>query len=340
MLLGRQDRSLPGSDVDVPGAEIGPGSARIIQRVDESRPPIFRIGRDRCRRCGSCLQSAPGETQDTRAASGDQAGNVAANRPWDLAFGGSMMKSRAIAGGAGVCAVILEEHPAQGDAEDPRGGGFSIPQAGLLVLAPWTAGSSHIAAPHQGEAALHEAGWYDSEGHASSRRAPGTLLAKEAFGDRADRLLPSLRPSSARKHQAQKPLAPLRRKVGQRVGTQNAHSAPRQSDWAASGARLHTTRIQRQLHRLRLRLAAGSSFIRRMPTCGAIETGARRASAVRVLPQLRDGRQRRQIQSRSVGLKWADDVSSHRQNGRQNFRRPARRSARGRPLCGSAAEGC
>jgi hypothetical protein len=158
----------------------------------------------------------------------------------------------------------------------------------LFVLAFWTQEFA-IAAAHQGEATLHEA-----DGTiAQIMRLPGalrdTLPAKKTFGDRTIGF--ALIASVQRTQDQGKPLAPLRRDVGQqRTRRMAAQRTPERL--GSLGAELKR-RVQWQLDRLRC--ASGRQFLHPHAMRGATEP-EHGMPAVCVLPQLA-GRQSCQIQS-------------------------------------------
>ena len=155
---------------------------------------------------------------------------------------------------------------------------FDTRKGRLFVLAPWTQEFA-ISAAHQGEAALHEA-----DGTiAQIVRLPGalrdTLLVKKAFGDRAIGF--ALVASVQRTQDQGKPLAPLRRKVGQRW-TRRAAAQRTPERLGRLGAELKR-RVQGQLDRLRR--PSCRQFLHPHAMRGTTEP-EHGMPAVRVLPQL------------------------------------------------------
>lgn len=104
-------------------------------------------------------------------------------------------------------------------------GGFSIPRERLFVLAFWTQQFA-LAAAYQDQAPLHAA----NGTIAQIVRLPGvlrdTLLAKKTFGDRSV-VFALIASVQCTQHQ-RKPLAPLRRMVGQRWTRRTAAQRPHQ----------------------------------------------------------------------------------------------------------------
>lgn len=150
---------------------------------------------------------------------------------------------------------------------------------GLFVLASW-AQEFAIATAHQSEATLDQA-----DGTiAQVMRLPGalrdTLLAKKALGDRAISL--ALIASVQCTQDQRKPLAPLRRKVGQRR-TRSAAAQRTHERLGSLGAEFKR-RVQWQHYRLR---RAGDRKFFHPDAMRGVAEPEHGMPAVRILPQFR-----------------------------------------------------
>ena len=195
---------------------------------------------------------------------------------------------------------------------------------GLFVLASWTQEFA-IAAAHQSEAALHEA-----DGTiAQIMRLPGalrdTLLAKEAFGDRAIALV-FIAPVQCAQDQ-RKPLAPLRRKVGRRSDPENGRSAyARANGQPGRGAQTTSPLATLSLATRRLQAVPSSTSDGWRHRTAARHASRPCSAATRRATVLLDP-------ERSVELTFATTKRSPTKRSAELLA-PKIRSARGRPFAG------
>jgi hypothetical protein len=196
-----------------------------------------------------------------------------------------MIKSR-YAGGAGVCAVIMEEQPFAEGCRRSRGG-LSIPWrvASCPCVLDARVRDSHRAS-WRGRAA--PSGWYDCADHASSTRARGCDSCQKGLQRSRDRSCPHcVHPAHATPRQTAGATATEGRTA---VGAENGRSAHARAIGPPGRGAQTTSPVATQLIGMR----SGRQFLHPHAMCG-VTKAEHGMPAVGVLPQFA-GRQSCQIQ--------------------------------------------